>query len=366
MIQNVLGYLLYETNSVLTTKTTTNNPVTTSNTPLSSPDEEDLCKKEGLNNIDETNWGSLRPNHVSLVFGPMENNPLHQKTAWGYKMLPGESYSFPIDTSKDGMYTINDNAYYHNVYPVIMHISDKKCDFGISSRFGKEYFNISFGGGHYYYSVDSRYADPTYIPATGIVYDGSGKVRSTSTSQIMISRSPHLVTGKKYYMNVRWLRTSDIIDKNGNLKTTIFGEGIGNWIKTSDAGARPSQRWLSDILGVEDISTLTKSKLNTALESKFNIKGDVCLDSKKCNIALTFSEESPMSVISPERWAKMKGLIEADRIASRKFSELYDTEMARKKAIGDTSPIPESKLIEMRSQAGLVERSPVCEVGPCN
>lgn len=81
-----------------------------------------------------------------------------------------------------------------------------------------------------------------------------------------------LVPGKKYYINYRWVRKSDIVDVNGNLRDTILGTNTADLFRSDNSG------WLGYFMGgVKQTNELTKSKLNAFLDENFNLQGSACL-----------------------------------------------------------------------------------------
>lgn len=104
---------------------------------------------------------------------------------------------------------------------------------------------IEYGGQNesLHFIVNAKYADPNYKPV--------------NASEAQACR---LVPGKKYYLNYRWLRKSDIVDTSGKLRTT---------------GANPI---FSGI--INSLKTKTSSDLNKYMEETFNLQGDSCLPGK--------------------------------------------------------------------------------------
>jgi len=63
-----------------------------------------------------------------------------------------------------------------------------------------------------------------------------------------------LIPGKKYYLNFRWMRKSDIIDASGKLKMNTFNR--------------------------TNLSSMPVAELNKFFDENFNTQGDSCLPGK--------------------------------------------------------------------------------------
>ncbi|MDD5377186.1 MAG: hypothetical protein PHH16_03650 [Candidatus Gracilibacteria bacterium] len=229
-------------------------------------DDTDLCTKEGLDNIDETNF-SMTKNVMRVT----DFFPSSDDRALGYKMDVGQSYSFPI-MYNTGLYGLNSNPYFTN-YPYVVNISDRKCDFVPKkiSRIDQCFHmvptssqNVGILSDQVYISANEKHADPNYIPDP----------RKDFGCPIL--------PGKKYYMNIRWLRRSDIIDTSGKVRSDLS----------------PYFSSLSSVLG--DIATLSMSELNKKLDGIFNNK-DSCLGSgiQGHNCAVDYWELSSGNNLAP-------------------------------------------------------------------
>lgn len=276
ILQNVLGYLLYETENLTTssgnTSVSANSSASTSLASVSGTG--DLCAEQGLSNIDEENWGSKMESHVKIIMPQWLGHSMEKENdARGFYMGPGESYSFPIDTVTPISFRSINMPYFAN-YANIVNISDRKCDFTPrkemnvyrtdGSVFGNKCYLVATGGGGSQrgngrgpsYSISEKYADPNYKLTNG---DGCA-----------------LIPGKKYYYNVRWLRESD----------GVFATG-----KT------------------------------------FNNKGDVCIDSKMCIIAYGFDDTPLLPKLTPSQKTQIETKGAEQMKAHGVWKTTYDQEL---------------------------------------
>lgn len=252
----------------------------------------DLCKKEGLDNIDEGNY-SADKNTIWAGF------PNYDSRGYIYKMNPGQSYSFPIDTSIPRQ---NFQASeYTSTYQNVVNISDKKCDF-ITRKVNCFSLGASASGA-VSYSVNAKFADPNWKP---IPYQADLYTLSDYSDM----QACRLLPGKKYYVNVRWLRKSDIVDSSGKIKND------------SD----PLFSALRAGLRVKSVS-----ELNKYLDETFNGYGDSCLSvndtsGAKCATDYFFGSVVPgMPKFSPQRQKEVDVILEA--IAAKNIQN-YQTDLA--------------------------------------
>lgn len=209
----------------------------------------DLCKQQGLDNIDETNFS--KASMVEKTGFSSSNSDLR---GYVYKMGPGQSYSFPVDSDTIqlplGAYgntpahtvtvsrTVLEGNPYLGSFPHIVNVSQKKCDFNPSST------------GCYLIDADSdtRFTGGTiYLPISV----------SSIIGDFPAPYGCHLQPGKQYYVNTRWIRKSDIVDASGNIINSSMASGV---------------------LGSNSAS-MSMAQIGQAILNAFNSKGDTCINS---------------------------------------------------------------------------------------
>ncbi|MDD5376667.1 MAG: hypothetical protein PHH16_00980 [Candidatus Gracilibacteria bacterium] len=172
-------------------------------TSAASSNDIDLCAKEGLKNIDETNFNPDRDVFDCHPTGSQSWNP-----SWcHYRMNAGESYSFPFtdadgQTTSDGYrllpFSGDEYALNGSVDPMeVISVSERKCDF-VKPIIGNQLTQISV-------LFDPKFADPNASHPGGYTH--------------------YLVPGKKYYYNVRWAKRSDFSDNGAALDKQYAGLG---------------------------------------------------------------------------------------------------------------------------------------------
>lgn len=172
--------------------------------------DEDLCKKEGLtSNIDELNWESKQDTHV-FRRGQFTDWDMR---GYAYKMNAGESYSFPIKT--DGVKLGELSNYYSPSFGQVYNISDQKCDFTNIKQTNGDCGGIGgFMDEALKISVNQKFSDPNWKPPVNQF--------APLADPSEYGYGCRLVPGKKYYLNVRWLRKSDLIDASGNVRGNLL------------------------------------------------------------------------------------------------------------------------------------------------
>lgn len=135
--------------------------------------------------------------------------------------------------------------------------------------------------------VNAKFSDPNYMPSVS----ESGKCQ--------------LLPNKKYYVNIRWLRKSDIIDASGKLRDDfmpLFGLPSSLMSAQPDAKNYWRERFLVSLFG-EDLAYLSTTDLNKKLDERFNARGDSCLSPTQCLIDPFNNPQNyiiPMPKLSPQ------------------------------------------------------------------
>lgn len=236
---------------VAPTTTTTTSGGTCTAPVASSGSGIDLCKQQGLDNIDETNYSAEK---YALDSGLRFQGLLYNLQNYSYKMGPGQSYSFPVDSNTIQLplgasgntpartFTVSRTVLQGNPYlgsfPHIVNVSQKKCDFNPSSTscyIADTDSDTRFSGG------------TTYLPISA----------SPIIGDFPAPYGCHLQPGKQYYVNIRWIRKSDIVDASGNIINSSMASGV---------------------LGSNSAS-MSMTQLSKAIADVFNSKGDSCINS---------------------------------------------------------------------------------------
>ncbi|MDD5376783.1 MAG: hypothetical protein PHH16_01570 [Candidatus Gracilibacteria bacterium] len=280
MIQNVLGYILYEVNNLSLSSSNTSSSTRSASILSASPDNTDLCAQQGLNNIDELNWEGKRGDHV-FRRGQFTDWDIR---GYAYKMNAGESYSFPIRTDIPYFELAND---YNSGFSHIYNISEKKCDFtNIKQTDGGCSGFVGWMDSGIKISVNAKFANPNWQPPA----NQFAPVADPSEH----GYGCRLVPGKKYYLNVRWERKSDLVDASGNIRndgTPLLSRERNN------------------------LRSKSAAELKEYLDGTFNGYGDSCMNGiggHSCMIDYSFGTFAPgMDKWSPQQRADMTAKLEA-------------------------------------------------------
>lgn len=163
-------------------------------------------------------------------------------------MGQGQSYSFPMDSSGSFSFLKSSNVVsldfnsYLQPYNMVFNISEKKCDFNnvLDKASAKDYLDKTVW----------------WSPCAGMSSLGNSTGLLLYLTGNGYPNACNLNLGKKYYLNVRWLHKSDLIDASGKIRndeSPIFSK-------------------LRDTLRSKSIT-----ELNQYLNDTFNGYGDSCL-----------------------------------------------------------------------------------------